>query len=115
MEEKFKYGERLRQLRTTNRFSQEEVALGANITTSYYGQIERGTANPTISILEKICEVIGITIVDIFTESDDNPLGIDAFSMKILQQIHGKTDKEKELILTLVKTAIKLRDEKSRE
>lgn len=107
----FKYGERLRKLRKERGLSQEEVALRADITPSYYGQLERGTANPTVSMLEKICAVMGFSISNIFTESNINLLGIDSLSMQVLQQIHGKTDREKELVLSLLKTAFKLQNE----
>ncbi|MDE6728566.1 MAG: helix-turn-helix domain-containing protein, partial [Oscillospiraceae bacterium] len=77
MDNEFNYGERLRTLRRERGFTQEEVAMRADITTSYYGQLERGTANPTVSMLEKICCVMGISIADIFSEADTNLLGID--------------------------------------
>lgn len=110
MNNKFNYGERLRQLRQERGFTQEEVALRAEITTSYYGQLERGTANPTIGMLEKICGVMGIPIVDIFVEADTNLLGIDALSMQILHLLSNKTDNEKTIALSLIKTAFKLRN-----
>lgn len=114
MEKNFQYGERLRELRKQRGLSQEEVAFRANITPSYYGQLERGTANPTVSMLEKICAVMDFTISDIFTETNTNPLNFDAVSIQILQQLHGKSDREKELALSLLKTAFKLRDERER-
>lgn len=108
MKNNFNYGERLRQLRRERGFTQEEMALRAEITTSYYGQLERGTANPTISMLNKICDVMGISITDIFTESNTNLLGIDALSMQILHFLSDKTDEEKSTALALIKTAFKL-------
>ncbi len=81
MKNKFNYGERLRQLRIERGFTQEEIALRADITTSYYSQIERGTANPTTRCLEKICNVLSIPITNIFTGSDTNLLRIDTQSM----------------------------------
>ncbi len=111
----FKYGERLRKLRKERGLSQEEVAMRADITTSYYGQLERGTANPTVLLLEKICAVMGFSLNDIFAETSTNLLGIDSLSMQVLQQIHGKTDREKELVLSLMKTAFKLQNEKQQK
>ena len=111
----FNYGERLRNLRHERGFTQEEVALRADITTSYYGQIERGTANPSVALLEKICAVMGISISDIFTYADTNPLTIDALSMQIIHQLNGKTDEEKELILSMIKTAFRLQNSKKSE
>lgn len=109
----FSYGERLRELRRERGFTQEEIALRAEITTSYYGQIERGTANPSVALLEKICAVMSISISDIFTVGGTNPLTIDPLSMQIIHQLNGKSDEEKELILSLIKTALRLQNKKS--
>lgn len=109
MNNEFSYGERLRTLRRERGLTQEEVAIRADITTSYYGQLERGTANPTVGLLEKICGVMGISIADIFSESNTNLLGIDTLSMQILHQLSDKTDEEKAVALSLIKTAFKLR------
>lgn len=109
MNNEFNYGERLRTLRRERGLTQEEVAMRADITTSYYGQLERGTANPTVGMLEKICCVMGISIADIFSEADTNLFGIDALSMQILHQLSDKTDEEKAVALSLIKTAFKLR------
>ncbi len=111
----FNYGERLRSLRRERGLTQEEVALRADITTSYYGQIERGSANPSVTLLEKICAVMGISISDIFTNADTNPLTIDALSMQIIHQLNGKSDEEKELILSMIKTAFRLQNSKKSE
>lgn len=113
MDNKFNYGERLRRLRRERGLTQEEVALRAEITTSYYGQLERNIANPTISMLNKICDVMGVLITDIFTESNTNLLGIDALSMRVLHFLSDKTDEEKETALALLKTAFKLRNSKN--
>lgn len=105
----FNYGERLRKLRSESGLTQEEVALRADITTSYYGQLERGQANPSVGMLEKICAVMGISIADIFTETNANIFVIDTVSMQILHQLSDKTEHEKEIALSLIKTAFKLK------
>lgn len=110
MKNKFNYGERLRQLRIERGFTQEEIALRADITTSYYGQLERGTANPTINTLTKICDVMGVSIIDIFNESNTNLLGVDTLTMQILHYLSDKTDEEKSTVLALIKTAFKLKN-----
>ncbi|MGN1119078.1 MAG: helix-turn-helix domain-containing protein [Oscillospiraceae bacterium] len=105
----FSYGDRLRELRKERGFSQEEVALRAEITPSYYGLLERGQANPSVALLEKICEVMSIHISDIFTESNTNLLGIDSVSMQILHQLNGRSPQEKEELLAIIRHALKLR------
>ena len=100
----------MKQLRRERGLSQEEVALRADITTSYYGQLERGQANPSVSLLEKICSVMNIQIADIFTDTNTNILGIDAVSMQVLQQLSGKSEEEKALILSILKKVNRLSD-----
>lgn len=106
----FKYGERLKKLRKERGLSQEEIALRADITTSYYGQLERGQANPSVSLLEKICAVMNIQIADIFTDTNTNILGIDSLSMQVLQQLNGKSEEEKALILSILRQINRLND-----
>lgn len=111
MNGKFNYGERLRQLRRERGFTQEEMALRAEITTSYYGQLERGTANPTVSTLNKICDVLGVSITDIFTEANTNLLNIDSLLLQIMYFLSDKTEEEKSIALSLIKTAFKLKNQ----
>lgn len=110
MGRKINYGERIRELRKERGFSQEQIALRAEITTSYFGQIERGQANPSIDLLEKICEAMNVKTSDIFTDTNTNLLGIDSLSMQILHQLNGKTDKEKEIVLNIIKNIFRLQE-----
>lgn len=102
------YGKRLHDIRIRSGLSQEQVALLANITTSYYGQIERGTANPSVALLNKICDAMNITLADIFTKTEIILDGVDSLSGQILFQLIGKNDNEKEVILNIIKQVNKL-------
>lgn len=46
-------GMNIRRLRIKSNRSQEDFANEVYIRAYYYGQIERGTANPTVDVLEK--------------------------------------------------------------
>lgn len=113
MEKKFKYGEQLFRLRTKSHLSQENVALSADISTSYYGQIERGIANPSVETLEKICDVLGVRIYDIFYDGKSDILDPDKVAVQITHLLSGKTKKEKELIFSIVKSAAELCEQKT--
>lgn len=110
METEFRYGKKLREIRRERGLSQEEVALSANITTSYYGQLERGQANPSVALLEKICRVLSVPLSDIFSDGSANILEIDSYAMQILYQMSGCTEQEREIILANVKLMIKLKN-----
>lgn len=106
----FIYGKKLRELRIERGLSQEEVALSADITTAYYGLIERGRANPSVALLEKICRVLAVRLSDIFMDNHNNILEIDHFTMQVIYQLAECTDQEKELILSVIKQMVKFKN-----
>lgn len=55
-------GLRVRQLRETRKWSQEDFAEKANLHRTYVSGIERGTRNPTLTVLSRIAEGFGITL-----------------------------------------------------
>ena len=63
-------GWNLRKLRVEAGFSQERLALEANIDRSYVGRIERGMENVTVSALESLVGVLGVNVAELFVEVD---------------------------------------------
>ncbi len=55
-------GMRIAYLRKQKKWSQEDLALEANINKNYISDLERGTRNPTIKVLERISNAFGITL-----------------------------------------------------
>lgn len=51
-------GERIRQRRKAMGWSQEELALVAEIDRSYVGGVERGQRNLTFTVLCRLCEAL---------------------------------------------------------
>ena len=66
-------GEKLYKIRKKTGLSQEEAAWQAGISDRAYANIERGTANPRLDTLIKICNVLGITPDDVLTDGKDSP------------------------------------------
>ncbi len=58
--------------------SQEELAFRADLSTVYVGMIERGAKNPTIRVLEQLCDGLDIGLSDFFqaarTDRQENAL-----------------------------------------
>ena len=50
-----KFGDNLREIRSSLQLSQEEVAKASGISVTYYAGIERGEENPTFAVIENIC------------------------------------------------------------
>jgi len=57
----FLFGESLRKLRVSAKFSQEELAEKAGIDRSYLGGIERGEHNLALINIIKIANALGLT------------------------------------------------------
>lgn len=64
-----KFGRAIRALRVTAGLTQEELADRAGLDRSYIGGVERGERNPTLSVIEKIAEGLGVTEAELFSYS----------------------------------------------
>jgi len=101
MDNKFNVGNKLQKIRTSLELSQEQVALRAGITTTYYGQIERNLKNPTIHVIEDICSAFNITLEDFF-HIDTLDKSSDLITEKILLQLQTCTEAEKTTIYNII-------------
>lgn len=59
-------GMRIRYLRNKKHWSQEDLALEADVNKNYLSDLERGMRNPTIKILEKIAISLEISLEELF-------------------------------------------------
>ena len=106
----FNTGERIHELRTKQGLSQEQLALRAEITPTYLGLVERNLKNPTIKVIEQLCNSLNISLADFFNSSVETSGSLDCISMQILAQISNRTLEEKQLILQIIKNMVKLCD-----
>jgi transcriptional regulator with XRE-family HTH domain len=65
----FLLAKNVRTNRLSANISQEELAWQCDIDRTYISKIERGVANPSILILVKISEVLGVNLIDLLLES----------------------------------------------
>ena len=62
-----KFGQRVRQLRYQEGYSQEELADRAGVHRTYIGMIERAEKNITLLKIEKVAKALNIQLTDLFT------------------------------------------------
>lgn len=55
-------------LRLARALTQEELAFDADLDRTYISQLERGVANPSILVLVKISEVLGVELQELFVK-----------------------------------------------
>ncbi len=63
-------GARIRYLRKKMGYSQEDLALEADINKNYLSDLERGRRNPSLEILIKICFALKINLSELFKGID---------------------------------------------
>lgn len=112
MDKNFSIGDRVRTLRKKNRLSQEQLAFASGITTAYLGQIERNEKNPTILVVAKMCDALGIRLSEFFAEESFSEQSVDAITIQILNQLKDQDEEVKLIILQLIKQALKLKNDK---
>lgn len=57
-----KFGKRVRKARKANNLSQEELAHEADSNRTYISDVERGTRNPSIEVVERIAKALNVTL-----------------------------------------------------
>lgn len=61
---------RLKSARALKDLSQEDLAKAVNVSRQTINAIEKGDYNPTINLCIAICKVLGVTLNDLFWETD---------------------------------------------
>lgn len=61
----------LRKLRVARGLSQEALAVDAGIDRTYVSRMERGMENPTVAVLARLSNAIGVEIVAFFSEPNE--------------------------------------------
>jgi transcriptional regulator with XRE-family HTH domain len=69
-----------RRIRVSRAISSEALAANAGVDRAYVSRIERGVANATVDVLERIARVLGVEMAELFAvpaphEERPKPLG----------------------------------------
>ncbi|WGS03211.1 helix-turn-helix domain-containing protein (plasmid) [Bradyrhizobium sp. ISRA443] len=59
----------LRRIRVDRGISQEKLAAYAGIDRSYMGGLERKSANPTIDLVDRLAETLGVHLSEFFVQA----------------------------------------------
>ena len=66
MKASYQLGMRIVYLRKQKGWSQEDLALEANINKNYICDMENGRRNPSLEIIERLAKAFGISISELF-------------------------------------------------
>jgi transcriptional regulator with XRE-family HTH domain len=56
----------LRRLRAHHQIAQERLAADASVDRAYLSKVERSEANPTVDVLERLADALGVSIAALF-------------------------------------------------
>ncbi len=66
-----RFGINVRRVRKQRGLTQEALAHDVEIDVSYLGQIERGERNPTLSLVQRLSDALGVTHLILLASDDD--------------------------------------------
>ncbi len=76
---------RITYLRTAKKYSVNKLANLCGISQSYLRDVELGKKNPTVEILSIICNTLGLSLQEFFTEDESDILAKDPLIYRIYQ------------------------------
>ena len=68
-----RFGNAVRKARIAAGLTQEDLADRSGLDRSYIGGVERGERNPTLSVIERIAESLGVSLAELFSYSAKGP------------------------------------------
>ncbi len=101
-------GKRIREERMKLNLTQETLAEDVDLTTAYIGQIERGERNLTLENLVKVSNRLGVSVD--YLLSDSLLIETDTSIISISKLLNGRTLKEKEMAISILKTLFSYMD-----
>ena len=66
----YQLGKRILYLRQQRRWSQLDLSIHANINKNYLSDLEQGRRNPTLKMLERLCQAFSISLQELFKGID---------------------------------------------
>lgn len=102
-------GNKIRDLRLAKGLKTKELADLIGVDQSTISKIETDKALPSLPTLESICEVLDVSLQDIFTDLESNlarevaaPYGLESEAAKVLKGFIKLSEKERQIILDLI-------------
>lgn len=98
-------GVNIRSIRKIKGFSQNEAALRAGFTPSYWGYLERGQKNPSLELIEKVAAVLGVEPITLLVDPSSG--GMHSETLQLLNIISGMGDMSRRFIYDVMSSYIK--------
>lgn len=102
-------GNRVREERLRAGLTLDRLAELAGISGAFVAHIEAGRKNATLETIGKLSKALGLSVSDLLLSPSDSKNKKDmAYLNRFGRLVKGKSPKQKEVVLRLVKTALEL-------
>ena len=102
-------GQRIRNYRTQQKLSQEELAEKCALHPTYIGQVERGEKNATIESISKIAAGLSVSLSTLFENIESNAVFDKSCAAEAYELIQSLPKTSQDKILLILKTIIELK------
>lgn len=89
-------GERIKYFRVRKGITVNKLANIAGISQSYLRDIELGKKQPTVEYLSYICDALGVSLENFFSDTNEN--------RSLMEEIEKLTQEQKSALLVFLKT-----------
>ena len=103
-------GKRIRNYRTSQKMSQEELAEKCDLHPTYIGQVERGEKNATLESISKIASGLSVSLSTLFENIDNTDTDSTNYPNEAYELVHSLSPKDQQKILNIIKEAIGLKE-----
>lgn len=93
-------GKRITFFRTIKNYSVNKLAKASGVSQSYLREMELGIKNPSVAIIELLCEALGISLADFFDDGTQQKLENDPLVVKIFSM----SKNQREALLAFIET-----------
>ncbi|MDA2935161.1 helix-turn-helix domain-containing protein [Acidobacteria bacterium AH-259-D05] len=95
-------GQRVRDLRKSNGWSQETLGEKADLHPTYVGGIERGERNVSLENLQRLAQAFHISLAELFNFPKTRQTKKDTLKAQISGLLYGRSQADLEFILTVI-------------
>ena len=96
----------IKHFRDVKNLSQKEICADSGVPQGQYSRIENGKVEPSVSTLEKLAKVFGVSIAEFFNSSDIDDTALNLPLLEKIKLIDNLEAEEQQALLKMIDLAI---------
>ena len=96
----------IKHFRDVKNLSQKEICADSGVPQGQYSRIENGKVEPSVSTLEKLAKVFGVSIAEFFNSTDIDDTALNLPLLEKIKLIDNLESEEQQALLKMIDLAI---------